>query len=56
MPRKAPVRVTLIERTCADCGRTALDVRIDHDGSPRCYSQVGCQGRAYRARSSWRNG
>lgn len=54
MTRRDPVRVTLVERTCADCGRTALDVRVDRDGALRCYSQVGCQGRAYRAREALR--
>lgn len=33
-----------------DCGRVALDVRIDRDGRPRCFSGVGCQGKAEIAR------
>jgi len=35
--------------TCG-CGRTALDVRIDRDGAARCFTGVGCQGKAERAR------
>lgn len=38
--------------TCADCGREALDVRIDRDGEARCFAGVGCQGKAYRARGA----
>lgn len=44
--RRSPVRVTMVARTCADCQRVGLDVRVDHDGRPRCFSGVGCQGKA----------
>lgn len=37
--------------TCG-CGRTALDVRIDRDGTARCFAGVGCQGKAERARGA----
>lgn len=52
MPRKAPVRVTVVVRTCADCQRVGLDVRIDHDGRARCFAGIGCQGKADRARGA----
>jgi hypothetical protein len=50
MSRKAPVIATAIARICVDCGRVALDVRVERDGYVRCFEGVGCRGRSYRAR------
>lgn len=50
--RRAPVRVTMVARTCVDCARTGLDVRVDLDGRPRCFAGVGCQGKTERARGA----
>lgn len=36
--------------TCADCGRVALDVRVESDGYVRCFSGIGCRGKAEIAR------
>ena len=48
--RRARVAVTLVRRTCSECGRTALDVRAPWQGTgPLCSSGTGCQGRADRA-------
>ena len=47
--RRPVVTVSLLLRACSDCGRVAYDVRMDHDGLPRCFSGVGCQGAADRA-------
>lgn len=54
MPRRSLARATVVERTCIDCGRTGLDVRVDHDWKPRCFSGVGCQGKAEVARRATR--
>ena len=48
MRHPAPAR-TLVARTCASCGRVALDVLALPSGD-RCYSGVGCQ-REDRARA-----
>ena len=32
--------------TCVDCGRVAIDVRVERDGYVRCFSGVGCQAKA----------
>ena len=48
--RRARVRVSVVARTCATCGRVALDVRAPWRGEGAlCSSGVGCQGRADRA-------
>jgi hypothetical protein len=54
--RKPRVRATFVERTCATpgCGRVGFDVRIDTDGVARCFDQIGCQGKRYRAAATWR--
>lgn len=36
--------------TCADCHRTALDVRVEGDGYVRCFAGIGCRGKAELAR------
>lgn len=50
MPRRSAVRTAGVERTCVDCHRTGLDVRVDHDQQPRCFPGIGCQGKAELAR------
>lgn len=55
MPRKPLVRfVAMVERKCSNCGRVALDVRVDPDGRARCFSHTGCSGKLYRATGSTR--
>ncbi len=58
MPRKSLVRapIAMVERKCSNCGRVALDVRVDPDGKARCFSHTGCSGKLYRATGSTRAG
>lgn len=49
MPRHSLARATAVERICIDCQRTGLDVRVDHDGKPRCFAGIGCNAKRYRA-------
>lgn len=42
--RRPPVKVTMVERTCADCGAVGYDVSLGADGRPRCFSGLRCRG------------